>query len=374
MTSPATSPARAKDPVFDHVGSLLRPKALKQAVKDHRDGNLSDEGLTSETNRHVDEAIRRQEDLGFPLINDGEFRRGSWFLGFVEAVDGIDLGKVEFSFQDDSNDSQSWFGPKVTAKVRRTKPVTVEEFSYTKDKTHRTAKVTMPTPSAIHFFGGPGGVDPEVYPDIDEFFIDLAAVYQQEITALYDAGCRHVQLDEVPLALLCDPTVRAKVQARGEDPERLVNLYVKAMNDALAQRPAGMTVGMHLCRGNYKGRWMAEGGYDPVAEQLFHECDVDVFLLEFDSDRAGGFEPLNMLPADKRAQLGLITTKSGALENVSTIARRVDDAARHADIGHLGLCPQCGFASSAGGNPITEEEQWAKLSLVREVADTVWGT
>ena len=209
--------------------------------------------------------------------------------------------------------------------------------------------------------------------DVEDFGADIARIYREELAALYEAGCRYVQLDEVPLALLCDESIRASLTARGEDPDRLIDIYARMTNDALAGRPKDMRVGMHLCRGNYKGRWMGEGGYDRIAERLFNAIDVDAYLLEYDSERAGGFEPLRDLPDGKRAYLGLVSSKTGALEPLDDLRRKLDQAARHAPLERLGVCPQCGFASSAGGNPLTEDEQWAKLKRVADLARVVWG-
>jgi 5-methyltetrahydropteroyltriglutamate--homocysteine methyltransferase len=265
-----------------------------------------------------------------------------------------------------------WFGPKVTSKVARRRGITTAEFRFVRSLTRHTPKVTLPTPSAMHFFVGPEGLDTAAYPDLKSFFTDLARVYREELADLARLGCTYVQLDEVPLALLCDEAVRDAVRARGEDPIALTDFYVAAVNAALEGRPAGMTVGMHLCRGNYKSGWIATGGYDAVAERLFNDAHVDAFFLEYDTPRAGGFAPLRFVPAHKTVVLGLVSTKTPVLEDAGALARRVDEASRYVPLDRLAVSPQCGFASSAAGNPLTAEDQTAKLGLVARVAREVW--
>ena len=263
----------------DHVGSLLRPDALKRAHSEFRAQHTDDAALQSSITAAIKDAVRMQEQSGMQAVTDGEFRRGSWFLGFVDAVDGIALQQVPFQFTAEGVDNKSWHGPVVRGRIKRARPIVLDDFKFLRAVTTHIPKVTLPTPSAMHFFGGTNGVDPAVYPDLEEFFADLTAIYRLEIADLHAAGCRYLQLDEVPLALLCDPAIRQTVAAQGQDPQRLIDLYVKAVNDALAGHPADMCVVMHLCRGNYRGRWMGSGGYDPIAERLFNELDVDGFLL-----------------------------------------------------------------------------------------------
>lgn len=357
----------------DHVGSLLRPDALKRAHGDFRVQRIGDGALQASISAAITDAVRLQEQTGIRAVTDGEFRRGSWFLGFVHAVDGISLEQVQFQFSAEGVDSKTWHGPVIRGKLARARPIVLNDFRFLRTVTTQIPKVTLPAPSVLHFFGGANGIDKAVYPDLELFFADLAAIYRLEIADLHAAGCRYLQLDEVPLALLCDPNIRQAVAAQGQDPQRLIGLYIKAVNDALAGRPADLCVVMHLCRGNYRGRWMGSGGYDPIAERLFNALDVDGFLLEFDSARAGSFEPLRHLPATKRAFLGLISSKTTEVEKADDLARRLDEAARAVPIERLGLCPQCGFASSAGGNPVTPEVQWAKLALTAQTAKRVWG-
>lgn len=358
----------------DHVGSLLRPDALRRAYRKHTGGHIDGKALREATDRAIVDAVRMQEDVGLRVITDGEFRRASWFADFVEKVRGFALEKAEFLFRGEGTERATWYGPVVRGKVGRSGSIVVDDFVFLKGKTKAIAKVTLPTPSAMHFFGGLNGVDRKVYPVLENFFADLAEIYRQELAALQEAGCRYAQLDEVPLALLCDPAIRDALTARGDDPDRLTGLYINAVNDALRDRPADMFITMHLCRGNYKGRWMAAGGYDPIAERLFNETAVDAFLLEFDTERAGNFEPLRYLPSNKRAFLGLISTKTNTLETVDALRSRLNDAFCYADPEQLGISPQCGFASSAGGNPITPEVQRAKLKLAVDVARRTWGT
>ena len=353
----------------EHVGSLLRPKALTNAFRAHREGSMTDDALDAVLDRSIREAIALQEAVGLRSITDGEFRRGSWFLGFVDAVEGLTVKESLFAF---GGDHAQWSCPACEAKVRRTQGITTEEFKFVRGATRRTPKVTMPSPTAMHFWRGKDTVDAKVYPDIETFFADLAAVYQQEIKALASLGATYVQLDEVPIAMLCDDKVRAKLGAQGIDPDALLKRYVALINQALAGRPAGMTVGIHLCRGNYKGQWMAEGGYDPIAEMLFNGIDVDAFFLEYDSPRAGDFAPLRHVPKSKSVVLGLVTTKVPESPSADDLKRRIGEAAKFLPLERLALSPQCGFASSVGGNPVTVDDERRKLALVVEVADAVW--
>jgi 5-methyltetrahydropteroyltriglutamate--homocysteine methyltransferase len=373
------SPERSRKPAIndrppfraEHVGSLLRPQALKDAFRRVEGGTIDGAEFCEIQERSIREAVALQEDVGLRSITDGEFRRGSWFLGFVNAVEGLTTRNAPFDFH---GGGQSKFqAAYVEGKLRRVRGITTGEFSYLKSITGRTPKITMPSPSLVHLLRGDITVSREVYPDLDEFWSDLVAVYQEEIAELGRLGCTYVQLDEVPCAMLCDPSLRASVQAAGQDPDKLLEVYVSAADQAIARRPAGMTVVMHLCRGNYKGQWMAEGGYEPVAERLFNALAVDAFFLEYDSDRAGGFEPLRFMPPDKKVVLGLISTKTPELEQAATLRRRIDEASRYVPLERLCLSPQCGFASSVGGNPLTAEDQRRKLALVVEVAEKVWG-
>jgi 5-methyltetrahydropteroyltriglutamate--homocysteine methyltransferase len=355
----------------DHVGSLLRPQALKDAFRDFQGERIGTDKFRDIQDRAIREAVALQEAVGLQSISDGEFRRGSWFLGLVEAVDGLTTKDAPFDFH---GGGQAKFQTAYAeGKLKRVRGITTDEFSFLRAITRRTPKVTIPSPSLVHFLRADMTVSRAAYPDMAEFWTDLTAVYQQELAELGRLGCSYVQLDEVPCAMLCDPKLRASVAAAGESPETLLDCYISAANRAIAQRPAGMTVAMHLCRGNYKGQWMAAGGYEPVAEKLFNAVAVDAFFLEYDTERAGGFEPLRFVPANKAVVLGLISTKTPALEPVDDLRRRIDEASRYVALERLCLSPQCGFASSVGGNPLTIEDERRKLRLVVEVAEKVWG-
>jgi 5-methyltetrahydropteroyltriglutamate--homocysteine methyltransferase len=355
----------------DHVGSLLRPQALKDAFRDYHGGRIGAQEFRAIQDRAIREAVALQEEVGLQSISDGEFRRGSWFLGLVEAVEGLTTKDAPFDFH---GGGHAKFQTAYTeGKLRRVRGITTDELSFLRSLTRRTPKVTIPSPSLVHFLRADLTVSGAAYPRMEDFWTDLTAVYQQELAELGRLGCSYVQLDEVPCAMLCDPKLRASVAAAGEDPDALLDAYVSAANRAIAQRPAGMTVAMHLCRGNYKGQWMAAGGYEPVADKLFNAVAVDAFFLEYDTERAGGFEPLRFMPAGKTVVLGLVSTKTPALEPIDDLRRRIDEASRYVAIERLCLSPQCGFASSVGGNPLTIEDERRKLARVVEVAEKVWG-
>ena len=354
----------------EHIGSLLRPQSLKDAFRAHAAGELDAVMLEEALDGAIIDAIRLQEDAGMQAITDGEFRRGSWFLGFVDAIDGLTTAPSLFEF---SGDHAAWQCPYAERRVQRLAGITTQEFAFVRQHTERTPKATLPSPTAMHFWRGDEAASREAYADIETYFADLAGLYQQELKELESLGCTYVQLDEVPIAMLCDPAVQAQVSARGDDPMDLLKRYVALVNEALADRPGNMTVGVHLCRGNYKGQWMAEGGYAPVADLLFGGLHVDAFFLEYDSDRAGGFEPLAAMGEDKVVVLGLVTTKSPELESRDLLKQRIEEASRYVPLERLALSPQCGFASSVGGNPVTEADERAKLKLVADVAADVWG-
>jgi 5-methyltetrahydropteroyltriglutamate--homocysteine methyltransferase len=365
----ASPPFRA-----DHVGSLLRPRALKDAFRAHAEGKLADAGFRAAQDAAIRDAVRLQEEVGLHAITDGEFRRTAWSAGFVWALDGLQPRPSLFEFTDSQGDVVRWDTCFAAGRISRTRGITTEEFATVRSLTKGTPKVTMPAPSFLHFFRGPECADRAVYPDLDRFFDDLVAIYRAELADLAKLGCRYVQLDEVPVAMLGDDGVRAKVRARGEDPDAILRRYVDAVNRSLAGRPPGMTVAMHLCRGNLRGHWMASGGYDAVAEALFGGANVDAFLLEYDSPRAGDFAPLRFLSKDKRAILGLVSSKTPALEPLDALCRRLDEAARIVPLERLGISPQCGFASTVAGNPLGEDDQRAKLARVVQTAEKVWGS
>jgi 5-methyltetrahydropteroyltriglutamate--homocysteine methyltransferase len=368
MTSKQPPPFRA-----EHVGSLLRPNELKTAFRDAAQGRIDAKQFAEIQDRCIRDAIAMQESVGLSSITDGEFRRGSWFYGFVQAVDGLTTRDSIFDFHDATGGRASFQAPYVESKIKRTRGITTDEFAFVRAATSRTPKVTMPTPSCIHFFRGNESVSRTAYRHLEDFWNDLFAVYREEIAALAVLGCRYVQLDEVAIAMLCDPKIQARVAAAGLEPARLLETYISAINLSVAARPPGMTIGLHLCKGNYKGHWMAEGSYDAVAEQLFGETDVDAFFLEYESERAGGFAPLRHVPNDKTVILGLISSKRPELEPFDLLRRRVDEASRHIALDRLGVSPQCGFASSVGGNPLSLDDERRKLARVVELADAVWG-
>jgi 5-methyltetrahydropteroyltriglutamate--homocysteine methyltransferase len=365
--------AKAGGPPFraDHVGSLLRPQALKDAFRDHHAGRLTDEEFRAIQDRCIREAVTMQEQVGLRAITDGEFRLGSWFLGFVDAIEGLTTRNAPFDFR---GGGQARFQTAfVEGRLRRVRGITTHEFSSLRTMTGRTPKVTMPAPSLVHFLRGDMAVSRQAYPDLAEFWADLTAIYAQELSELGRLGCSYVQLDEVPCAMLCDPDLRAAAAAGGENPDALLDTYIAAANQAIAGRPNGMTIAMHLCRGNYKGQWMAAGGYEPVAEKLFNGTAVDAFFLEYDTERAGSFEPLRYMPTGKMVVLGLVSSKTAELEPLDTLRRRIDAASRYVPLERLAISPQCGFASSVGGNPLTIEDQRRKLARVVEAAEQVWG-
>jgi 5-methyltetrahydropteroyltriglutamate--homocysteine methyltransferase len=318
--------------------------------------------------------VARQEDIGLRVVTDGELARSSWFGFFFEGLEGFRLEPSRFKFRDAEGATFDWPTCVAQAPISRRGPITLAAFERANALVRRAlVKVTMPAPSAFHFFRLGGSVDAHAYGDVSGFFDDLIAVYRAELAELARAGCRYVQFDEVPIAMLCDPEVTRQAQAQGGDPATLLASYLSLLQRIAADPPHPMRVGLHLCRGNFRGRWMAAGGYEPVAEMLFNQAPVDTFLLEYDSERAGDFRPLRFLPRHKTVVLGLVSFKSQFLEDQDTLLRRIDEAARVVAVDQLGLSSQCGFASVAGGNALTEEAQWQKLQLVVDTAQRVWG-
>jgi 5-methyltetrahydropteroyltriglutamate--homocysteine methyltransferase len=363
----------------DIVGSLLRPQAIHDARAEREKGKLSAEALFEIEASCVADAVAMQKETGLAVCTDGEFHRRHWFLDFLEKIDGIEVhGGLPVKFHNEQGEGE--FSPprfEVHAKVRRNRGLAVDDFKSLKpyaDRAGLVAKQPIPSPMCVHFRGGRAAIDKAIYPDIEEFFDDLTQVYREELRALYDAGCRYVQIDDTNLPFLCDPTLREHVRKIGEDPDTLPALYVRMMNDALRDRPADMIVCLHMCRGNHASSWIAEGGYDPVAAEVFGEMNVDGFFLEYDSPRAGGFEPLRHLTNGKVAVLGLVTTKKPQLESKDELKRRIDEAAKFVPLERLALSPQCGFASSITGNSVSPDDQKRKFALVVETAREVWGT
>ncbi|HET8577135.1 MAG TPA: 5-methyltetrahydropteroyltriglutamate--homocysteine S-methyltransferase [Methylomirabilota bacterium] len=358
----------------EHIGSLLRPPALLEARRDFEEGRLDPAGLRREEDRWIREAVTLQERVGLPVITDGEYRRGIYFGNFPAAVSGFSEMEAELRFEDGRSEPMRYRTPVVAGRLRRLRGIATEEFEAVRVLTRRTVKVTLPSPCSQHFFRWREGVSERAYPDVEEFFADVVRIYREELADLAARGARYVQLDDVSLPLLCDPRHREAARRRGYDPDALVDRYVRLVNEVIGGRPAGLTVGIHLCRGNNQGRWIGEGGYDPVAARVFGGLGVDVFFLEYDSSRAGGFEPLRHMGSRARVVLGLVSTKTPALEPAEDLMRRLEAAASIVPLDRLGLSPQCGFASTAPGNPLTPADQEAKLRLVVDTARRVWGT
>jgi 5-methyltetrahydropteroyltriglutamate--homocysteine methyltransferase len=356
----------------DHIGSLLRPEPLRQAFRRHQGGEIDQAEFARVQDACIRDAVRMQEDIGFKVVTDGEFRRASYWARFIERIDGFGLRASVLPFKDDQGRQNEFIAPYVTGKVRRTQPLALDEFLFLKQIARVTPKITLPSPSTMHFYGSSDYGPPTTYDDFAAFFADLSRAFAEEISALGSAGCRYVQLDEVAIVLLADPRIRDHVKAQRADPDHLVDLYIDSTNRALAGRPPDMAVGFHICRGNYKGRYLGEGGYDAVAERIFAGIDATHFLLEYDTQRAGGFAPLRMVPKNKGVVLGLISSKIPEIESLDMLKRRIDEAAHYIDVDRLAVSPQCGFASTAAGNPLSEVEERAKLQRVIEIAEAVW--
>ena len=318
-------------------------------------------------------AIARQAEIGLQSATDGEFRRSMWHFDFLERLDGVESFRAAHGIAFKGGIETQAKGLRVTGKVAFSTHPMIDHFRYLRDRAGATPKMTIPSPSVLHFRGGRSAVSPTVYPEMEEFYHDLGLAYRAAILAFADEGCRYLQLDEVNLAYLCDAEQRAGLRDRGEDPEALPVIYADMINTAIKDRPSDMVVTMHLCRGNFRSSWIAQGGYEPIAEILFQKIGADGYFMEFDSERAGGFEPLRFVPKGKVVVLGLVTSKSGGLESSDELKRRIDEAAKYVDLDQLCLSPQCGFASTEEGNTLSEEEQWAKLSRIVEVAGEVWG-
>ena len=355
----------------DHVGSLLRPPELSRAHRSMIDGALSKAGFAAVIDSKIREVVAIQEELGLKSITDGEFRRASYWSHFVDAIEGMTVREALFSFRDDHG-TLHFTAPETIGKLQRKRSISVEEFTFLRSITKETPKLTMPSPATMHFWLGRAGVDRDAYPDDEKFFQDLADIYRAEIVDLVAAGASYIQIDDVPLAMLCDPSVRDAVRDRGEDPELLIEKYINLTNNALNGTPAQLTVAMHLCRGNYKGKWLSEGGYGYIAERLFNDVSVDGYFLEYDTSRAGDFEPLAFVPSSKVVVLGLISTKTPALESIIDLERRVNEASVYVPLDRLALSPQCGFASTVGGNPLSLDDEKRKLELLVSTADRIW--
>lgn len=366
--TPGQPPFRA-----DHIGSLLRPPVLRQAFRDHGAGKISDAEFEKILDDSIRDVIAMQEDAGLKVVNDGEFRRSSYWSRFVERVGGFVIKPAEFRFRNDEGHELEFTGTYATGKLRRERPLALDEFEFMKGATKATPKITLPAPSTMHFYRCGDFADKRAYDDAQAFFADLGKVFAQEIADLAKAGCKYVQLDEVAIAMLCDPAIRKTVEGAGLKPDALIDLYIDAINQCVAGAPSGIAIGVHVCRGNFKGHYLSAGGYDAVAERFFANTKVNHFLLEFDTPRAGDFSPLRFLPKTKGVVLGLVSSKTPQLEKLADLERRVDDAAKVVDLDRLAISPQCGFASTVAGNPVTAADQEAKLRLVVEAANEIWG-
>ncbi len=359
----------------DHVGSLLRPKPLLAERQRFQSGEISREELRAVEDQYIRDVVRKEEAVGLQSVTDGEFRRTFFHIDFLEKLAGVTVsGGLEIKFATKTGVVD--FAPprlSVTGKLRHVQDIQRADFEFLKSATSRTPKVTIPSPTMVHFRGGRAAIDIEAYPDMEEFFADLAQCYRDEIQSLYDAGSRYIQLDDTNLAYLCDPKMRAGARERGDDPDDLPRAYAELINQVIDGRPDDLTIAIHMCRGNFRSAWVAEGSYEPVAEVLFSHLHVDAYFLEYDDERSGDFAPLRFMPRSKTVVLGLVTTKVGALESKDDLKRRVDAASRYVPMENLCLSPQCGFSSTVEGNDITEDQQWAKLELVVNTAREIWG-
>lgn len=367
---------------YDHVGSLMRPESLLESRIKHKAGEMTDAELHAHEDECIKEAVKLQEDAGLLSITDGEFRRESFHVDFISRIKNVTSSwdfdtAVQLGEEHKAGENKQMpYIPYINGKMERPdEGIEVENFKFTNSLTDRTVKITIPSPTMTHFRGGREAIDAETYPEMQDFFDDMARLYREELADLYAAGCRYVQLDDTNLAYLCDDKMRANARALGEDPDELPATYAALINASIKDRPDDMSVCIHLCRGNAKSQWFASGGYEPVAEKMFSLTDVDGFFLEYDDERSGGFEPLRFVPkGDKKIVLGLVTTKKGVLESKDELKQRIDEASKYVDMDQLCLSPQCGFSSNAVGNLITVDDEISKIRLVIETAEEVWGS
>jgi 5-methyltetrahydropteroyltriglutamate--homocysteine methyltransferase len=372
MSLRTTPPFRA-----DHVGSLLRPPELLAAREDFKNGRIDAEELEGLEDEAIRDVVRKQEEVGLQSATDGEFRRASWHMDFIYQLGGITTAQDHIKVQFRNAEGTIEFSPAalhVEERVALRQPIFADAFKFVEScVTTATPKLTIPSPSMVHYRGGRAAVNEDVYPDMDDFWTDLTSAYADEVKALGDLGCTYLQFDDTSLAYLNDPKQRAHIAELGGDAEHQHETYIRHINEALEHRPEGMTITTHMCRGNFRSSWVAEGGYDFVAEALFNDLAVDGFFMEWDDERSGGFEPLRLVPKGKYVVLGLVTTKRGELESRDDLERRIEEASRYVDLDQLCLSPQCGFSSTSEGNALTEEQQWDKLRLIVETARAVWG-
>jgi 5-methyltetrahydropteroyltriglutamate--homocysteine methyltransferase len=355
----------------DHIGSLLRPAALRQAFKDHAAGHIDDAQFTQIQDRCIRDVVKLQQDAGLQVVTDGEFRRGSYWARFVERLEGLVIKSAVFKFRDDRGHELDFTAPYAASQLKRARPLALDEFTFLRGVSAVAPKITLPSPSTMHFYRCTDFADHSIYAGPDAFFADLGRVYREEIADLAKAGCRYIQLDEVAIALLCDPAIRKKVEDVGQKPDYLVDLYIESLNSAVADAPAGVVFGVHMCRGNFKGHYLGAGGYESVAERFFSRTKVNHFLLEYDTERAGDFKPLRFVK-DKGVVLGLVSSKTPTLESIGTLKRRIEEATQFIGLDRLAVSPQCGFASTVAGNPVTEADEQAKLKLVVDLAKSIW--
>jgi len=364
---------RTKPPFrADQVGSLLRSAPVKAARTRHATREITPAELKAVEDAEITKLVAKQEAIGLRGVTDGEFRRSWWHYDFLAGLDGVELVSVAQGLQFKGTQTKAE-GLHVHGKIDFTAHPMIGHFNFLKSVAKATPKMTIPSPTALHYRGGRAAIDKSVYPEMEAFFEDLGKAYAKAVRAFGEAGCSYLQLDEVFVAYLCDPAQRDYLRGRGDDPDKLLHIYADLVNAAVSGRTPGMTISMHLCRGNFRSTWMAQGGYEPVADVLFNKMGVDAYFMEYDSERAGGFEPLRLLPKNKHAVLGIMTSKTGALESKDQLKRRLDEASKFTSLDQLCLSPQCGFASTEEGNLLAEEEQWAKLARCVEVARDVWG-
>ncbi|NKB47776.1 MAG: 5-methyltetrahydropteroyltriglutamate--homocysteine S-methyltransferase [Alphaproteobacteria bacterium] len=368
MTVRATPPFHA-----DHVGSLLRPARLHEARAKAAAGEISPDDLRAVEDECIRDVVKLQEDVGLQVVTDGEFRRTYWHFDFLSGFDGFELGKP-LDMGTFKGASEPIPSAQISGKLRRTKPIMVDHFTYVAGLTDRTAKISVPGPSMVHFRAGRAGISEAVYPDLEPFWADLTAAYRAELGDMAAHGASYIQLDDISYAYLCDTDIRANLESKGESPDELALTYAHALNNSIRDLPDNVVTGMHICRGNFQSTWAASGGYEPVAERVFNTVAVDALFMEYDSERAGGFEPLRFMPDDKFVVLGLVTTKTPGLEAKDELKRRIDEASKYVDLERLCLSPQCGFSSTHHGNKISEDDEIAKLRLIVEVAEDVWGS
>jgi 5-methyltetrahydropteroyltriglutamate--homocysteine methyltransferase len=357
----------------DHIGSLLRPPALREAFKRRAAKQIGEDEFTRVQDDCIREVVGLQESLGLQVVTDGEFRRGSYWGRFAQRTAGLEIRPALLRFHDDHGNETDFTAPYACAPIKRSHPLALDEFEFLRRVARVSSKITLPAPSTMHFFRFSDFAGRSVYDNTEAFFDDLTAIYREEIADLARAGCRYIQLDEVAVALLCDPAIRAKVEAAGGDPDALVDQYIDGLNGALAGCPAQVALGVHMCRGNFRGRYLADGGYDAVSERFFARTNANHFLLEYDTPRAGDFAPLRFVPVGKGVVLGLISSKRPQLERLDDLRHRTDEAASHIALDRLAISPQCGFASTAAGNPLSEADERAKLALVVAAARSIWG-